>query len=128
MSMRELKTRMREEAMQELNRANEKFPLFNGRHEAMAVIAEEYEETAEALEELEVAVKTMWEDTKKNRPDSIKPLAIAELAINMACEAIRTAAMLLKMEMSLGITTDDIDELLGIATNDIDERAKRGVE
>jgi len=117
MSMFELKTRVHEEATRELNRANEKFPLFHSRHEAMAVIAEEYEETAEALEELEVAVKTMWEDTKKNSPDSITPFAATEFAINVACEAIQTAAMLLKMEMSLGTTTDDADE-----------RAERGVE
>lgn len=33
--------------------------------------------------------------------EEIKPLAIADLALNLACEATQTAAMLMKFEMSL---------------------------
>ena len=93
-------------ANRELNRANEQFPLFTSKHEGVAVAYEELEESKEALEELEASFKCLWDDVRgKETPcylkEEITPLKIADYAINLACEAVQTAAMLMKYEMSL---------------------------
>lgn len=104
--MKKLKEEITEIANMELNRANEKFPLFNSKHEGAAVIYEELEESKEAMEALETSFCCLWDDVRgKETPcylkDEIKPLKLADMAINLACEAIQTAAMLMKYEMSL---------------------------
>ena len=106
MAMKKLKEEIVTVANNELNRANDKFPLFNTEHEGAAVIYEELQESKEALEELESSFKCLWDHVRgKETPcflkEEIKPLAIAELALNLACEATQTAAMLMKFEMSL---------------------------
>lgn len=106
MAMKKLKEEIMAIANNELNRANDKFPLFNSEHEGAAVIYEELQESKEALEELESSFKCLWDHVRgKETPcflkEEIKPLAIAELALNLACEATQTAAMLMKFEMSL---------------------------
>ena len=105
MAMGELKQEIVAAANNELNRANEKFPLFNSGHEGAAVIYEE------ALEELESSLLCLWDHIRgKETPcfmkGAIKPLAIAELAINLACEATQTAAMLMKFEMSIELDVE----------------------
>lgn len=50
MAMNELRAEVEAAAQAELNRANEKFPLFNSRHEGYAVVLEELEEAKEAME------------------------------------------------------------------------------
>lgn len=114
MSMKELKQELVEAANNELNRANDKFPLFNSRHEGAAVIYEELQESKEALEELESSLLCLWDHIRgKETPcfmkGAIKPLAIADLALNLACEATQTAAMLMKFEMSL---TTDVERMV----------------
>lgn len=106
MAMKKLKEEIVAAANNELNRANDKFPLFNTEHEGAAVIYEELQESKEALEELESSFKCLWDhvrgkETRRFLKEEIKPLAIAELALNLACEATQTAAMLMKFEMSL---------------------------
>ena len=106
MAMTKLKEELVKAANNELNRANEKFPVLNSKHEGAAVIYEELEESKEALEILESSFMCMWDDVRgKETPcfleDEIKPLKIADEAINLACEAIQTAAMFMKYEMSL---------------------------
>lgn len=106
MAMKELKQELVAVANKELNRANDKFPLFNSGHEGIAVIYEELQESKEALEELESSFKCLWDQVRgKETPcflkEDIKPLVIADLALNLACEATQTAAMLMKFEMSL---------------------------
>lgn len=108
MAITAIKESVTEEVNRELNRANEHFPLFHSRHEAMAVIGEEYEETAEALGELQSLLQYMWKETRGNNKVQISPFAAASVAMDVACEAIQTAAMLFKMEMSLGETRDDV--------------------
>ncbi len=106
MAMKELKQEIAEAANKELNRANDKFPLFNSEHEGAAVIYKELQESKETLEELESSFKCLWDHVRgKETPcflkEEIKPLTIAELALNLACKATQTAAMLMKFEMSL---------------------------
>lgn len=104
--MQKLKEEITAAANRELNRANEQFPLFTSKHEGVAVAYEELEESKEALEELEASFKCLWDDVRgKETPcylkEEITPLKIADYAINLACEAVQTAAMLMKYEMSL---------------------------
>lgn len=102
--MQKLKEEITAAANRELNRANEQFPLFTSKHEGVAVAYEELEESKEALEELEASFKCLWDDVRgKETPcylkEEITPLKIADYAINLACEAVQTAAMLMKYEM-----------------------------
>lgn len=106
MEMKALKEEIIKAVSNELNRANRKFPLFNSKHEGFSVIREELEESKEALEALEASANCMWDHIRgKEKPcflkKTIKPLEMAGLAINLACEATQTAAMLMKYEMSL---------------------------
>lgn len=87
----------------ELAAANEKFPLFNGKHEAYAVILEESEEAQEEMQNLECLVSDYWKGTKENhaQEDTRKELeAIYNTAVNLAVEAIQTAAMARKAIVS----------------------------
>ena len=74
--MQKLKEEITAAANRELNRANEQFPLFTSKHEGVA-------------------------ETPCYLKEEITPLKIADYAINLACEAVQTAAMLMKYEMSL---------------------------
>ena len=110
--MQKLKEEITAAANRELNRANEQFPLFTSKHEGVAVAYKELEESKEALEEaytnytFTTSFKCLWDDVRgKETPcylkEEITPLKIADYAINLACEAVQTAAMLMKYEMSL---------------------------
>lgn len=115
MAMKRLKEEMVEAANRELNRANEQFSLFNSKHEGAAVIYEELEESKEALEALESSFNCLWDDVRgKETPcylkEEIKPIKLADLALNLACEAIQTAAMLFKYEMSLNTAAESEGE------------------
>lgn len=80
----------------ELEAANEKFPLFASNHEAFAVLLEESEETQEEGTNLETLVNDFWIGVKENRaPEALHEAltAIYATSINLAVEAIQTAAM-----------------------------------
>ncbi len=80
----------------ELKAANEKFPLFASSHEAYAVICEEFDETRDELEALQYCVDQLWTDVKGNASEATKNnrlTRIYENAIDLAVEAIQTAAM-----------------------------------
>lgn len=80
----------------ELKAANEKFPLFASSHEAYAVICEEFDETRDELEALQYCVDQLWTDVKGNASEATKNnrlTRIYENAIDLAAEAIQTAAM-----------------------------------
>ncbi len=116
MAMQKLKEEIVAAANNELNRANENFPLFTSKHEGAAVIYEELQESKEALEELEASFACLWDEIRgKETPvfleNHIKPLTLAEMAINLACEATQTAAMFMKYEMSIsGSSTEEEGE------------------
>lgn len=81
---------------EELNAANEKFPLFASSHEAYAVICEEFDETRDKLESLEYSIDQFWSDVKENSSEDVKNnrlTRIYEKSIDLAVEAIQTAAM-----------------------------------
>lgn len=105
MAMNELRKEIEAAAMAELNRANEKFPLFHSQHEGYAVILEEMEEAQEAMENVNSSLAVFWDRVKGREvacflDDDTTPTAIYHQAIDAACEIVQTAAMLLKYEMS----------------------------
>jgi len=100
--MKELKASVRTLLLEELERANDKHPLFNSDHEGVAVVEEE---KYEAKEEFDKVHSTMWwfkNQVYKDNPE--KALNGAEIlrdhAINAAAELIQTAAMCEKFIMS----------------------------
>lgn len=106
MAMEQLKENVMKEIQQELNRANEKFPLFNGPHESYAVILEEAEETEEALEDAKRSIVILWDkirgkDVASFLEEVTSPAHLAEEFALVACEAIQTAAMCLKYGLSI---------------------------
>ena len=87
----------------ELNAANEKLPPFASSHEAYAVIFEEFDETRDELGSLEYSIGQFWSDVKENSSDAAKDnrlTLIYEKSINLAVEAIQTAAMARKAILS----------------------------
>ena len=106
MSMEKLKEAVEKAVMDELQRANDSFPLFNSKHEGYAVIKEELEETREALDTLESSVAVLWENVREKQvPSFITDFNTTEdmhaQAVAVAAEAIQTAAMILKYDLSL---------------------------
>lgn len=106
MAMNELIKEVEQITQTELNRANASFPLFNSKHEGYAVIKEELEETREALDTLESSIDVLWQDVRdKDVPRIIADFNTTEemhaQAVAVAAEAIQTAAMILKYDMSL---------------------------
>lgn len=80
----------------ELRAAIERFGLHHSNHEKMAVIAEEYEETSEALEGLTGAVRLAWHYVRENADSYIMADLygrIYDAAVKLAIEACQTAAM-----------------------------------
>lgn len=80
----------------EITEANKKFPLFSSSHEAFAVILEEAEETKEETQNLEMLVNNFWIGVRKNHaPEAVHEelTAIYRTALDLAVEAIQTAAM-----------------------------------
>lgn len=78
----------------ELESANQKFPMFRSDHEGAAVMLEEIEESHSEILDIELNYKSLWQTVKE---DFVNTAGYAELifddAINLACEAIRVAAM-----------------------------------
>lgn len=80
----------------ELQAATERFGLHHSNHEKMAVIVEEYEECAEAVEDMRQMLKKAWTHTMHNMSDDMMDDAyrcIYDAAVNVAVEACQVAAM-----------------------------------
>lgn len=100
--MKELKASVRTLLLEELDRANKKFPLFNSDHEGVAVVEEE---KYEAKEEFDKVHKGMyWFKRQVYTDNSEAALNSAEIlrdhCINTAAELIQAAAMCEKFIMS----------------------------
>ena len=107
MAMIELIKEVEAATMAELNRANEKFPLFNSKHEGYAVVLEELEEAKEAMKEVELSIGVLWDGVRGKEiacflVEDTKPMAIYHQAVDAACKVIQVAAMMMKYEMSQG--------------------------
>ena len=93
--MNVIQDEIRDAIEKELCGANERFPLFASMHEAAAVIAEERDEAAEALEDLKYAFDTLWRAVKRNNQvvalNAIRTMA--SRAEELAIEACQIAAM-----------------------------------
>lgn len=88
---------------EELEAANNKFPMFNSNHEAFAVFLEEMEEARDEAQNLEIISNNIWISTKENHAPEVlheQYTAAYEAAINLAVEAIQTAAMARKAILS----------------------------
>lgn len=106
MAMIELRKEVEAAAQAELNRANAKFPLFNGPHEGYAVTLEEVEEAQEAMDNVKSSMAVMWDRVRGKEiayflEKDTCPMAIYGQAIDAACEMVQVAAMMLKYEMSM---------------------------
>lgn len=114
MAMEQLKENVMQEVQRELDRANKKFPLFNGPHESYAVILEEAQETEEALEAAKASLAVLWDEVRgKETPCFLKevthPAHLAEEFALVACEAIQTAVMCLKYGLSVNPEEPDAE-------------------
>lgn len=80
----------------ELAAATEKFGLHHSNHEKMAVIAEEFEECAEAVEDMRQMLQMAWGRTRDNVDGYMMDDAYGRIynaAVDVATEAIQAAAM-----------------------------------
>lgn len=83
----------------ELEAANVKFPPFRSLHEGYAVMLEEVEETREALIDVELHMKKLWQDVRFDNDYYVESHVsnISNYAQLVAAEAIQVAAMAKKM-------------------------------
>lgn len=80
----------------ELQHAVSVFGLHHSNHEKMAVIAEEFEECVDALDELKGMVMKAWARTRENCDSNIMDDVYGRIyddAVHLATEAIQVAAM-----------------------------------
>ena len=112
--MKELRSEVRSLVQIEMERANETFPLFHSDHEGISVIREEYKEAAADGECLQHLVNMLEESVFCDMSLEVRESRAYEAereAIELACEAIQTAAMLRKFTESHGkrwTTTPDV--------------------
>lgn len=101
--MKELRSEVKSLVTIELERANEKFPWFNSDHEGVSAIREEMLESKADAESLHTCVDILETAVFCDFSEPAKAEAChnAEVeAIELACEAIQTAAMLRKFVLS----------------------------
>lgn len=82
--------------LKELQSANDKFGMFNSLHEGYAVILEEFDESKDNLNALEMDLNYLWYCIKNDIVDEdfYKILRIIKTkAVSFAVEAIQVAAM-----------------------------------
>lgn len=78
---------------EELESANQRFPMFRSDHEGYAVIKEEIEESEQALENTKVYLRLLWIGVKENLVHERNIKYLKRYAEELACEAIQVAAM-----------------------------------
>lgn len=85
--------KIEELVQQELVEANEIYPQFHSGHEAIAVIAEEYDECKEELQMVEQYISAIWIGIRENKSNKTVLKRMKKTAMNLAAEAIQVAAM-----------------------------------
>lgn len=91
-------------AREELESANEKFPLFYSSHEGYAVILEEAEELAEESNEIEKIMNSWWSYIRRDEDVAVQKKRVDRIrshAVNAAMEAIQVISMCDKFKTSL---------------------------
>lgn len=97
--MKELRSEVKSLVQIEMDRANERFSLFHSDHEGISVIREEYHEAAADGECLQHLVNMLEESIFCDMSLEVRESRAYEAereAVELACEAIQTAAMLRK--------------------------------
>lgn len=97
--MKELRSEVRSLVQIEMERANGRFPLFHSDHEGISVIREEYQEAAADGECLQNLISMLEQSVFCDMSVEVRESRAYEAereAIELACEAIQTAAMLRK--------------------------------
>lgn len=100
MSMKELTAHIRQQVNAEYGRAAEKYGAKHAsRHEAYAVMREEFQEAVEALNEVGGCLEEkFWTSVRKDTVQESDRIAqeIYDNAVLAACECVQTAAMAYK--------------------------------
>ena len=94
-NMEKIKEALEPIVVEELARANEKFPQFASGHEGYAVIKEEVEEAGEEYQCMDSHLARMWILLRTNGDEEALEcvLAVRDRAMDVAAEAIQVAAM-----------------------------------
>lgn len=97
--MTELVGRIKALTALELREANAEHPQFASAHEGYAVLMEEIEEAAEALEEMRAMQKILWRHIRGDNAMMAKSFAgrAGAAAAELAAEAVQCAAMAQKL-------------------------------
>ena len=94
-NMEKIKEALEPIVVEELARANEKFPQFASGHEGYAVIKEEVEEAGEEYQCMDSHLARMWILVRTNWDEEARKCVsgVRYRAIELAAEAIQVAAM-----------------------------------
>lgn len=84
---------------EELDMANEQYPLFASNHEGSAVIREEVEEADDEMTRIKYYNGLLWDDVKEDENVDDDVDEVEKHAIRCACECIQVAAMCRKIKI-----------------------------
>lgn len=83
----------------ELAESNKAYGLFHSLHEGYAVLREEVEEASEALSLVKGSLSAIWLGCRNNSPSWVTAQDVEHNALQLASEALQTAAMARKLKM-----------------------------
>ena len=91
--MNTIKSEVEKLLQKELESANQKFPTTQSYYEGAALVLEEIEKAGCELSEVRFAFIEMWKSLKFNASGDIFCDNVLKRSMNLACEAIKVAAM-----------------------------------